>query len=669
MNRKIKRIFIANRGEILRRIASTAKELGIQTAAFTERAVCPEYLHGLIDCFVRVPEESTPLYLDMARVISAAKQTGADAIHPGFGFLSENAEFAQAVLDAGMIWVGPNPGAISAMASKSTARTYAQNSGVPCVPGLQGFVTPKSEDGDFSVLERFAADTSYPLLVKAAYGGGGKGMRLVHRKEELRPAAVRASSEAAAAFGNGELIIERYLGEPRHVEVQILADRHGNVFAIGDRDCSVQRRHQKIIEEAPAPNLPKKTREKMHEAAISLARKVGYDSTGTVEFLVDWSEAGRLREEPEFFFLEMNTRLQVEHPVTEEVFGLDLVAWQLRVASGEKLPHEFAHMVPRGHSVECRIYAEDVAKGYLPSAGKIDGFKMGSGPGVRWEVGLDSVDEVTPAFDPMIAKLVVTGATREAACARAHQTLARTLILGPQSNQSLLMDILQHREFVERSVSTHYLEKNISYLLNMDNQRRGELEVIALQCLDHLRIESLGMKDQDEGTTVASALQRAFGVKSTVEIQGGRIRLGSPESHKGQGNDGYSVLIGSGEIVDSEKSLSFWYAVAKAIDSTKFMVSIEGRVFSQFSIKDSWEGDTAGRHHDGSVTAPVPGKVVRVMVKAGVEVEANCVAFVLESMKMEFEVKTTRSGRLRIINVQEGQQVAGGHHLANWDDD
>jgi acetyl/propionyl-CoA carboxylase alpha subunit len=665
----MKRLFIANRGEILRRIATTARELGIETAAFTDRPVCPAYLHGLIDYFVRVEVESTPLYLDMQKVIAAAKQAGADAIHPGFGFLSENAEFARAVLDAGMIWVGPNPEAIMAMASKSTARTYALNSGVPCVPGLQGFVTPKSVDGDFSVLEKFAADTPYPLLVKAAYGGGGKGMRLVHRKEELRSAAVRASSEAAAAFGNGELIVERYLGEPRHVEVQILADRQGNVYAIGDRDCSVQRRHQKIVEEAPAPNLPSKTRERMHQAAISLAKKVGYDSTGTVEFLVDWSADGQARTEPEFFFLEMNTRLQVEHPVTEEVFGLDLVAWQLRVASGEKLPQSFANLEPRGHSIECRIYAEDVAQGYLPSAGKMDAFKMGTGPGVRWEVGLDTIDEVTSAFDPMIAKLVVTGATREAACARAQQVLARTLIVGPQTNQSLLMDILQHEVFVKQSVSTHYLEQNIDYLLSCDKNHRQAVEELGMACLKAVREQGVGGGQQVRTHSAEDITQRAFGIKAVAASPRGRIRLGSPESHRGLGQEVIGIQIGSGEIVDSEKSCSFWYAVAKAIDKTKFWVSLGGRVFAEESKRDSWQGEASGRHHDGSITAPVPGKVVRVMVKAGSEVDSGIVAFVLESMKMEFEVKTTRGGKLHAINVQEGQQVAGGQQLATWEDE
>ena len=423
----IKRIFIANRGEIARRIAQTAKKLGIETVALTDKSVPPAYLADVVTKFVHVKEETTQVYLNPDLMIQYAKTSGADAIHPGFGFLSENAGFAEAVVKAGITWVGPRPGAIDAMASKATARNHAEKAKVPCLPGLNGLDLSHGESKALQELEQFASKAGFPLLIKAAYGGGGKGMRIVNKKEELAENARRAAAEAISSFGNGSLIVEKYLPAPRHVEVQVMADKHGNVCIFGDRDCSLQRRHQKILEEAPAPNIPADVRAAMHSAAQGLAGAVGYDNAGTVEFLLDETN----RDHVSFYFLEMNTRLQVEHTVTEEVFNVDLVEWQIRVARGEELPLEFKTLKPRGHSIEVRIYAEDPGTNFFPAPGPVRAFVPSFGRGVRWEIGMDTVDEISTRFDPMISKLVCTAGDRPQAMELVAQTLERTLFAGP----------------------------------------------------------------------------------------------------------------------------------------------------------------------------------------------------------------------------------------------
>lgn len=669
----IKRLFIANRGEIARRIATTAARMGIESVAVKGGATPPAYLLGIVTDFVKVDDDSPATYLNGALMVKLAKDAGCDALHPGFGFLSENDAFAALVEKNGLVWIGPNPRAIEAMASKATARGHAEKAGVPCVQGLSKFPVPASEgSGDWTALEAFAAAAGYPLLMKAAYGGGGKGMRIVNAKSELREAALRASSEAKNSFDDGSLICEQYLTAPRHVEVQILADKKGTVLAIGDRDCSVQRRHQKIIEEAPAPALGPETRKALHTAAIRLAAAVGYDSTGTVEFLVDWSDEARRKPEQKFFFLEMNTRLQVEHPVTEEVFGIDLVEWQLRVASGEPLPESVKQAQPRGHSVEVRIYAEDVRQGFFPSPGPVAAFRPADGPGIRWEIGIDGLDRVTGRFDPMVAKLVATGESRAVALARLAEALGRTFFAGPACNIELLRELATRTAFAEGPVATGYLLAELNGVLAALDQRRAK------HADDAAAVLSKVLGGQMAGGGAGGPGQDLFEVLTASAFSNNYSRMPADcreaagaaltSSWQSAMEPTLAATSGSGLNRGGDGKLrAFWYALLKSGSERHAWVAIDGCTYEAQEkrvAREQVEGRTAGV----DIVAPVPGKVIAMKVEAGAEVAAGQPVFVLESMKMEFEVKAQKAGRIAGIKVRIGEQVTAGQQLAHWDD-
>lgn len=670
--KKIKKLFIANRGEIARRIAMTARRLGIETVALTDRSVPPAFLADVVSHIVQVEEESPALYLSPERMVALALEQGCDALHPGFGFLSENPDFARLVVAKGLTWVGPHSEAIEAMASKAAARTWAEKAKVPCIAGLSGFPVPDTLEGDFGQLLAFADQTGYPLLLKAAFGGGGKGMRLVHERSEVKPAALRAYSEAKNAFGHGDLICEQYLGAPRHVEVQILGDQHGHVIALGDRDCSVQRRHQKIIEEAPAPDLAPTTRQALHEAAIRLAQAVGYDNAGTVEFLVDWSTESPTAREQRFYFLEMNTRLQVEHPVTEEVFGLDLVEWQLRVAQGEKLPSAFAHLAPRGHSIEIRLYAEDIRKDFFPSPGPVAFFKPGEGPGIRWEVGLDATDEVTGRFDPMVAKLVATGVDRATALSRLADALGRTFIAGPATNLELLRELVTASPFAHGPVTTHLIQDSLPDLLKTLDARRAEAQGLADKVLDELAQGASGLvKAAESALTPRSLTQTIFGVrkKTTSTAQGSIAPLfGLRLETEAAGLPLSGAAAGHGLLMSPDgKRVSFWYAAKKTGSTRHLWISIYGFHFERRIERERAGAAEGGTHDDAQkVVAPVPGKVISVFVGNGAEVSSGDTLLVLESMKMEFEVKASRNGTLDTFDVKPGDHVTAGQVLASF---
>jgi acetyl/propionyl-CoA carboxylase alpha subunit len=670
---KISRIFIANRGEIARRIATTARRLGIESVAISDREHPPAYLSEVVTYIHKVADESPAIYLNIEQMLTIAKETKCDALHPGFGFLSESDVFAKAVIDAGLIWIGPCPSSISAMASKSTARDYAQAAGVPCIRGLSGFHVPESENGDFSQIEKFAEETGYPLLMKAAYGGGGKGMRLVHKLADVRPAALRAHSEAINSFGNGMLICEQYLTAPRHIEVQILADKHGQVFAVGDRDCSMQRRHQKIIEEAPAPDISAETRKEMHTAATALAARVGYDSAGTVEFLLDWSDAARKSKKQSFYFLEMNTRLQVEHPVSEEVFGIDLVEWQIRVAQNEKIPPQTVHSEPRGHSIELRIYAEDTANNFFPAPGPVAAFLPATGPGIRWETGLDAMDEITGKFDPMIAKLIATAANREGALERLTDILARTFFAGPVNNIPLLTELVAHSKFKVGPVTTHFIQDNLAAMTAAIESRAKAAESgaeLAFTALKNGDLPPKAFTDQRLSTTAisnwvfsgnSSTQQKTSKDKSRSLING---TLTSPSFPGRQTSYGCTRI----EHADG-KPVLIWYASLSSHTGKDLWVLNSGSLFHRNATRTRTNHDSgAGSETAGAVLAPVPGKVIAVKAKEGFAINAGDTVFILESMKMEFEVKAARSGTIKAVKVTTGIQVTAGETLAEWQD-
>ena len=463
------KILIANRGEIAARIMRTCRRLGVATVAVYSEADAKAFHTRQADEAVFIgsaaPSES---YLRGERIIEVAQQTGAEAIHPGFGFLAENAAFAEAVQQAGLTFIGPSPEAIRQMGSKTAARLLMEAAGVPVVPGYQG--------GDENQMLKAAEQIGYPVLVKAAAGGGGKGMRVVSEAAQLREAIAAAQREARHAFGDQTVFLEKYIMQPRHIEFQILADRHGNTLHLFERDCSIQRRYQKIIEESPSPFMTEALREQMAAAAIAAAKAVDYHNAGTIEFIVD--------AEGKFYFLEMNTRLQVEHPVTEMVTGLDLVAWQLRIAAGERLPWSQDELMQRGHAIECRVYAEDPANHFLPDIGRV--LLAHEPEGVRVDAGVKTGDEVTIHYDPMISKVIVHAPTRQEAIRKMSWALQHYILLGLTTNLSFLQDVLKHPVFCAGEATTHFIPQHLSNW-QPQNKRLPDEALIAIALADFLR--------------------------------------------------------------------------------------------------------------------------------------------------------------------------------------
>ncbi len=446
--RSVTKVLIANRGEIAVRVIRACRAEGIASVAIYSDADATALHVRLADEAWHVgPAPATESYLDVDAVLAAAEASGADAIHPGYGFLSENAAFAQRLMEAGLTWIGPPIDAIKAMGTKIDARERMINAGVPVVPGA----TAEPGSGDAGLVAA-ATEMGLPVLIKASSGGGGKGMRAVHEASELTAAIAGAKREAAAAFSDETVYVEKLLIAPRHVEVQVFADSHGNVVHVGERECSIQRRHQKVIEEAPSPVLEPALREAMGQAAVAAAKAVGYEGAGTVEFMLD--SAG------EFYFLEMNTRLQVEHPVTELVWGVDLVRAQLRVARGEALPWAQADLSPRGHAIEARIYAEAPAAGFLPQVGTIARLRVDLGPGMRWDSGYAEGDEVGVNYDPMLAKLIAWGPDREVARTRLAAALRTMALHGVVTNRGFLVDVLEHPKFIEGDTHTGFIAEH-----------------------------------------------------------------------------------------------------------------------------------------------------------------------------------------------------------------
>ncbi|HEY0137362.1 MAG TPA: acetyl-CoA carboxylase biotin carboxylase subunit, partial [Nannocystis sp.] len=444
-------ILIANRGEIACRIIRSAHALGYRCVAVYSQADADAPHVGLADRAVMIgPPPVRESYLNVERLLAAAVAAGADAVHPGYGFLSENAAFAQACLDAGLVFIGPSPAAIDAMGNKAAAKRAMIAAGVPCIPGFQDSSDEAQQDDH---LHAEALKVGFPLLIKAAAGGGGRGMRKVTAESELTAAIRSARSEAASAFGSGELIVERAIVDGRHVEIQVFGDTHGNVIHLGERDCSVQRRHQKVVEESPSPAVDAALRERMGAAAVAAARTIDYVGAGTVEFMLDASG--------EFYFLEMNTRLQVEHPVTESVTGLDLVELQLRVAAGEPLPLTQEQVQLTGHAIEVRLYAEDPHAGYLPQSGPVHAWQPASGAGVRIDHGIRAGQQISPYYDPMLAKVIAYGRNRDEARRRLVRALEQTVLLGVVHNKQFLADVIAHPVFAAGGATTRFLEQHL----------------------------------------------------------------------------------------------------------------------------------------------------------------------------------------------------------------
>jgi acetyl-CoA carboxylase biotin carboxylase subunit len=455
------KVLIANRGEIALRIVRACQELGLRSVAvYSEPDAGAPHVREADEAVAIGPAQSSESYLRADTLIEAARRTGAQAIHPGYGFLAEREHFARAVRDAGLTFVGPPPEAIAALGSKTAARTLAMKADVPVVPGTAEPLKDAAEAA------KIAKKFGYPVLLKAAAGGGGKGMRVVQNEGELAGALDSARREAKNAFGDDAVYVEKYISGPRHVEIQVLGDMHGTMLSLGERECSVQRRHQKMIEEAPSPAVSPELRQRMGETAVRAAKAAGYVNAGTCEFLLD--------RDGNFFFLEMNTRLQVEHPVTELVMGIDIVQWQLRIARGEKLPFTQAQMAPRGWAIECRITSEDPSNNFLPSTGRISYLRLPGGPGVRWDGGIGIGTEIGLHYDPMLAKLIVWAPTREAAIARMHRALLELTVEGVETSRDFHLRVMEDADFKSGAIDIQWLERRLASLTSVAPPPGGE---------------------------------------------------------------------------------------------------------------------------------------------------------------------------------------------------
>ncbi|MDN3646387.1 acetyl/propionyl/methylcrotonyl-CoA carboxylase subunit alpha [Pontixanthobacter aestiaquae] len=621
----IKKLLIANRGEIACRIIRTAREMGVATVAVYSDADAKALHTRSADEAVHIgPSPAAESYLVGEKIIAAAKETGAEAIHPGYGFLSENADFAQAVQDAGLIWVGPNPDSIRAMGLKDSAKSLMQEAGVPVTPGYLG------EDQSVDRLKKEADAIGYPVLIKAVAGGGGKGMRKVDAPQHFEADLESCRREAKASFGNDDVLLEKWITSPRHIEVQVFGDSHGNVVHLFERDCSLQRRHQKVIEEAPAPGMDAATREEICCAAIRAAKAVDYVGAGTIEFIADASEGLRADR---IFFMEMNTRLQVEHPVTEEITGVDLVEWQLRVASGEPIPLKQEDIQIDGHAIEARLYAEDPAKGFLPSTGRLDDLTFDSAD--RIETGVEPSDEVSPHYDPMIAKLIEWAPNREETIAQLSEACAQVRVYPVRTNAWFLHRLLELSEFAAGDVTTGLIGEKIELLTALPIPSKWANIVGADSVADDFRpIE--GRSEFHEGLKGF----RLNNAKRNVV----RVRLG------GQLTD-IDIDFPTDQIVRASNRLP----MQSGDDGMGTVVFESGAAFLFEPFRKDAGGTASAA--DGAILSPMPGKVIAVDVAEGDSVTAGQRLMVLEAMKMEHGLTAPFDGVVTELEASVGAQV------------
>ncbi|MFM8548418.1 MAG: acetyl/propionyl/methylcrotonyl-CoA carboxylase subunit alpha [Betaproteobacteria bacterium] len=686
-----KRILIANRGEIACRVAATARRLGIETVAvYSDADARSAHVQACDEAYRLGPAPARESYLRGDLILDIAKASGAQAVHPGYGFLSENEGFARKVGESGLVFIGPPPEAIAAMGSKAAAKSLMERAGVPLVPGYHG----ERQESDY--LRGQADAIGYPVLIKASAGGGGKGMRIVERSEDFAAALASCRREALAAFGSDEVIIEHYLRRPRHIEVQIFADRHGNCVHLFERDCSVQRRHQKVVEEAPAPGMTEARRREMGDAAISAARAVGYEGAGTVEFIAE--QDGR------FFFMVMNTRFQVEHPVTEMITGLDLVEWQLRVAAGEPLPAAQSALAMTGHAIEVRLYAENPERGFLPSTGLVRvmhgpaavNFQTGAAgsdrvAAVRLDSGVRAGDTISAHYDPMIAKLIAWGADRNEARARLAQALAGMVVVGPSTNAAFLYRLMHNAAFAAADLDTGLIEREGDVLVGAaltvaaEDWALAAAAWLAVEEAESIR-ERAGhpqaagtapfspIPDRWEDPWVAMDSWRVHGAGSRwlrLSLGEARAELRIEPAREGRG-----FTVYNGEEVICLADLR-WDRATAALSGLVGSRTIACRAVVQpggvhvflpgrhlrFVVHAPGEDSSDEAGHAGGLTAPMPGKVLAMMVGLGAVVERGQPLAVLEAMKMEHLIVAPSAGRISAIMYPVGSQVQEGAAL------
>jgi 3-methylcrotonyl-CoA carboxylase alpha subunit len=646
------KLLIANRGEIACRVIATARRMAIATVAVYSDADATARHVALADEAHRIgPPPPRASYLRIEAILEAAQRSGAQAVHPGYGFLSENAEFAEACARAGLVFVGPPPAAIRAMGSKSESKALMQRAGVPLVPGYHGAAQ------DEATLRAAAERIGYPVLIKASAGGGGKGMRVVTADADFPAALASAQRESRSAFGDDRVLIERYLRRPRHIELQVFADMHGNIVHLFERDCSIQRRHQKVIEEAPAPGMTRELRGRMAEAAIAAARAVGYVGAGTVEFIV---------ADGNFHFMEMNTRLQVEHPVTEMTTGIDLVEWQLRVAAGEALPLGQDDIRLHGHAIEARLYAEDPARDFLPSTGTpLHLHSPRETENVRIDTGVRAGDAMTPNYDPMIAKLIVRGADRAEAVRRLGAALAQYEVAGMQTNLRLLRAIAAHPAFAAGALDTGFIADHAADLLK-PSPEPSLLAVAAAICA---LLQPPATPDPDpwaagdswrlnqEGFTTITLRGIAGEIVLRARRQDDRITLvrdGLTQSVVVQA-DGARLTLRLGGVSRVVTALR---------DAARIIVVAEGETHS-FEIVDRLSPPIAATAGAGRVLAPIPGRIAAVLVRQGEAVRRGQPLVVLEAMKMELTLSAATGGTVATLRCAVGDMVEEGRELVD----
>ncbi|KAL4588146.1 hypothetical protein LXL04_001026 [Taraxacum kok-saghyz] len=683
-NRKIEKLLIANRGEIACRIMRTAKRLGIQTVAVYSDADRHSLHVKSADEAVRIgPPPARSSYLNASSIIEAAVRTGAQAIHPGYGFLSENADFAQLCENKGFTFIGPPASAIREMGDKSASKRIMGAAGVPLVPGYHG------HEQDIDVMKSEADKIGYPLLIKPTHGGGGKGMRIVESPKEFVDAFLGAQREAAASFGVNTILLEKYITRPRHIEVQVFGDKQGNVVYLYERDCSVQRRHQKIIEEAPAPDILSDFRSRLGQAAVSAAKAVGYHNAGTVEFIVDTLSG-------EFYFMEMNTRLQVEHPVTEMIVGQDLVEWQIRVANGESLPLGQSQIPISGHAFEARIYAENVPRGFLPATGVLEYYRpIPVSETVRVETGVEEGDTVSMHYDPMIAKLVVWGENRTSALIKLKDSLSKFQVAGLPTNIEFLYKLANHKAFENAELETHFIDRfkhdlfdSVSAESAYDNAKHSAALVAACICEKE---HTLFNKSPPGGLSIwytHPPFRPNLHATRTLELEWENDNLTLSITYLPNGN--YLIKMGENTVEvtvthlgdhdfrveangvtknvnlatyfkDESEHIHIWHGLEHYEFRQKVGIDL---IDNNNNIETHQHRNHESHSHPpGTVTAPMAGLVVKVLVENGTKVEEGQPMLVMEAMKMEHVLKAPTSGIVSGIKVTPGQQVSDNNVL------
>ena len=643
----IRRLLVANRGEIARRVIRSAHEMGISTAAiYADGDVGAPFVRDADTAIALNGTTSAQTYLSLDKVLDACRRVGADAVHPGYGFLSENAAFAKAVVNAGMRWVGPSPEAIEQMGDKLAAKRVIMEAEVPTLPAIE---LKAGED-----FQAAAQQIGYPVLVKASAGGGGRGMRVVESPDELDAAITGARREAGAAFGDDTLFLERWITAARHVEIQILGDTHGNVVHLFERECSIQRRHQKIIEEAPSPAVDPELRAEMGAAAVSAAKRIGYASAGTVEFLLDGNQ---------FWFLEVNTRLQVEHPVTEEITGLDLVREQLRIAEGEELGHGQDDLAIDGHAIEARLYAEDPTRNFLPSPGAIEVWRPAPGGLARFDSGVESGSEVSVEFDPMIAKVIAHAPTRREAAAKLARALEQTALQGLRHNRDFLVATLREPAFLAGDTTTDFIER-------IDPPRRRELDAQSLS--DAVIAATMAAQAAHRANAKVLAAFRSGWRNSMMPPERTKFRHADDEiavSYRSQRDGTFQVTLDE----DEPRTVAVFGVeggqVDLEIDGRRLQLAIAGTEDRWLIHGTDFDVDLTELPRlplpglleiKGGLTAPMPGNVLATHVQQGEEVREGQLLLILEAMKMQHRIVAPFDGNVKELHVGEGDQVDNG---------